>query len=186
MEEAKGITKVIKSNLEAKEKECQKLEQGVVTLRKELESCNDELKLRKKYDGGMKELDEMLSKQKHSKDTKGVGYDVGQCSTSKDTSKKEIQFASSSDYGNKQTFTVRNAPRKKIDLTINVENMKMKVVVDPKEKGKLNEDGFIKDKETRINFRRPLARRRTEYVASHKTNQVWRRKGSKGRTIANS
>lgn len=85
----------------------------------------------------------MLNKQKHSKNTRGIRCDASKCSTRKDSSNKEILFISSSDDGDKKTFVVRSAPRKKIDLTTSIEDMKLKVAttkrdnVDPKGKGKL-------------------------------------------------
>lgn len=92
---------------------------------KYLEKCQDELKVRIWYEGNSEALDKMLNKQKHSKDTRGAGYDVGECSTSKVVSNKEIQFVFSSGDNKAQTFIVRSAPRKKIDLTTTGEDMKM-------------------------------------------------------------
>lgn len=100
-----------------------------------------------------------------------------------ESSKEDINFISSSLNGHGQTFTVKNAPRKKIDLTTIVESLKIHdaiskkekddVVarnhnVDPKGKAKLYDDGFIRVKDTRRKFRRPPTGRRPEHVA-HKT-----------------
>lgn len=118
LDEAKIMYEVTKSDLENKEKEYQRMEEEIVNLRKEFEKCKDELKVRIKYEGSTDALDKMLNKQKHSKDTEGVGFDADQCSTSKDSSNKEIHFVSSSENDNRQTFIARNAPRKKIDQNI--------------------------------------------------------------------
>lgn len=85
LDEARRIYEVTKSDLENKEKEYQKMEEEIMNLRKELEKCKDELKVRIKYEGNTDALDKMLSKQKHYKETKGVGFEAGQCSTSKDS-----------------------------------------------------------------------------------------------------
>lgn len=127
LEEVRRIYEVTKSSLEAKEKEYLKMEEEIVGLRKELEKCQDELKTRIKYEGSTEALDKILSKQKNSKDIGGVGFDVGKCSTSKDSTNKEIHFVSSSDNGGGQTFTVRNAPRKKIDLSTTTKSIKDQV-----------------------------------------------------------
>lgn len=87
--------------VETKGKECQNLKDEIEKLTIELEKCQNELKMRLKYGSNTEVLDNMLSKQKHSKDIEGVGYEKGQCSTSKDSSKKEIHFVSSSDNSNK-------------------------------------------------------------------------------------
>ncbi|XP_059068331.1 uncharacterized protein LOC131858879 [Cryptomeria japonica] len=106
LEEAKGMCEGVKSDFDAKKrrgeeleievetkgKECQRLEDEVEILREELEKCQEELKMRIKYGNSIEALDKMFRNEKHSKDTEGVGYDFGQFSTSKDTSKKEIHF----------------------------------------------------------------------------------------------
>lgn len=97
----------------------------------------------------------MLSRQKNSKGITGLVCYAGECSISGETSKKDINLVSSSGHGSRQTFTVKNAPKKKFDLMTTAENMKMKSVstrknqVDIKEKGKLNEDGYNRAKNTR-------------------------------------
>lgn len=98
--------KVLEQEVETKEKECHALKDEVVKLTVELEKCQDELKLRKKYNGGTEALDKMLSQQKHSKDNGGLGCGTGECSTSKETSQEDIQFVSSNGKGKGQTFTV--------------------------------------------------------------------------------
>lgn len=62
--------------------------------------------MRSKYEGNIESLDKMLRKQKHSKDTDGLGFEEGQCSNSQDTFGKEIQFSSSSESKKSQIFTV--------------------------------------------------------------------------------
>lgn len=157
--------------MEVKENECQNLKDEVAKLTKYLEKCQDDLKLRMKFEGNTSAFNNMLDKQKKSKDSTGLGYGAGQCSTNKDSSKKDTHFVSSSEKGNRETFTVKNAPRKKIDLITTSESLKAqdaptrKNNADKKGKGKLNEDGFRKDKKTR---------RRSKH-ATHK--QVWRPKG---------
>ncbi|XP_059073528.1 uncharacterized protein LOC131874258 [Cryptomeria japonica] len=140
LEEARGMCEEIKLDLEdkkrrceeleseigVKEKKCKNLKDEVEKLTKELEKCQDDLKLRMKFEGNTSALNNMLVKKKKNKDSIGLGYEVGQCSTSKDSSKKDIHFASSSDNDNRQTFTIKNSPRKKIDLTTSVEHMKIK------------------------------------------------------------
>lgn len=99
----------------------------------------------------------MLSKQKHIKDTRGLGYDFGECSTSKDVSHKDIQFVSSSGDNKSQTFRVRSSPRKKVDLTTTGEDMSLMMKTDatrgnniyPKEKRNLRKDRFTGNKNTR-------------------------------------
>ncbi|XP_059068685.1 uncharacterized protein LOC131859146 [Cryptomeria japonica] len=113
LEEEKRMYEVTKSNLERKVKEYQQLEEEIVSLRKELEKCKNELNMRITYDGSIEELDKMISKQKHSKDTEGVGFEVGQSSNSKDSSNKEILFTSSSGSEVKQTFIVSKPNEKK-------------------------------------------------------------------------
>ncbi|XP_059067491.1 uncharacterized protein LOC131858308 [Cryptomeria japonica] len=97
LEEVKRMYEVTKLDLEKKNKECQKSEEGLANLRKELEKNNDEINMRIKYGGRTKELDKMLSKQEHDKDINGVGFEKGQCSNNKDSSDKEIHFTSSSE-----------------------------------------------------------------------------------------
>lgn len=139
-----------------------------------MKKFQDELKVRIKFGGKTNALDKMLSKHTLNKDTIGLGCDVGQCSTSGEETKKEIHFVYSSDNGNRQTFIIRNALRKKIDLTTTIESLKTQVVVtrrsgaDPKGKGKLNEDSFIRDKYVRRKFRRPPIGMRPGYVATQK------------------
>lgn len=53
--------KDLKAKLETKDKEHQKIIGEMESLWKELEKCQDKLKLRKKYDGGIEALDNMLS-----------------------------------------------------------------------------------------------------------------------------
>ncbi|XP_057819569.1 uncharacterized protein LOC131032577 [Cryptomeria japonica] len=192
LEEARGICEEIKSNLEAKkiryeeleseikvkEKECQNLKDEVVKLTKEIEKCQDDLKLRMKFEGSTNALNNMLDKQNKNKDSTSLGYEVGQCSINTDSSKKDIKFVSSSENGQNKTFKVKNSPRRKIDLTTTTESIKTlaaatrKINTDSKGKGKLTKDGFIKDKDTRIKFRRPPIGRILGYVGAHKTKQV--------------
>lgn len=73
---------MLKSELETKEKQCQKLEQEMVNIKKELESCKEDLKLRTKCVRNTNALNDMLIKKKKSKDFIGLGYEAGQCSTS--------------------------------------------------------------------------------------------------------
>lgn len=86
---------VTKLDLEKKE-EYQKIEEEIVNLKKELQKCKDELKVRINNEGSIDALDKMLNKKKYSKDIEGVVFDVSQCSTSKDSTNKEINFISSS------------------------------------------------------------------------------------------
>lgn len=72
MEAVKGISEVIETDLEAKEKECQKLEQDAENIRKELEKCKEDLKCRMKYKGSSNSLVDMLKKQKQLKDSLGL------------------------------------------------------------------------------------------------------------------
>ncbi|XP_059075386.1 uncharacterized protein LOC131875318 [Cryptomeria japonica] len=123
LEKSKRKSEVIKLELESKEKESQKLEEEIVNLRKELEKCKDDLKLRLKCEINTNTLDDMLKKQNHSKDSMGIGYEVGQCSSRLDSSKTGIHFVSSSMDGNWKTLTVSNAPRKKIDLNTTTESV---------------------------------------------------------------
>lgn len=163
------ISGVIKSELEAKEKECQKLEQEVVNLRKELEKCKYDLKMRLKCESHINALDVMLKKHKHSKDFTGVGYEDGQCSTSAEASKGDITFVSSNMNDHKKTFKVSNAPINKKDLNTTAESMKTPTVdpkknnvaastksnhVDPKGKAKLDNDGFTRFKDMSKKFTR--------------------------------
>lgn len=88
--------KDLQLELEAKDQECQKQKGEMENLRKDLEKCQDEFKVRIQYDSIFEALDKMLSKQKHSKDIRGIGCDARKYSTSNDVSNKEIQFVSSS------------------------------------------------------------------------------------------
>lgn len=130
-------------------------------LKKDLEKHQDELKVRIWYDGSIEALYRMLSKQKNSKDTRGLGFDTGECSIRKNVSNKEIQFVTSSENDKGKNFTVKNASRKKIDLTITGEDMKgntnatRRNNVDPKGKGKMREDSFTSSKNMRRESRRP-------------------------------
>lgn len=168
--------------LETKEKDCQKLEDELRSLSKQIEKCKVDLKKIIKYEGSSNTLDEMLSKQKISKDIASIGYEEGQCSTSKNWSKKEIHFASSSENGNRQTFIVRIAPTKNIYLNTTANNVRTlatttrKNGVDKKWKGKLNEDGFSINENTRRKCRR------SEYVAGYK---IENKRKSNHVTIAN-
>lgn len=65
------------------------------------------------YKGSTEALGKMLNNQKHSKDIKGLGFEEGQSSNNKDTSGKEIQFASSSESKEKQIFLVSKDMSKK-------------------------------------------------------------------------
>lgn len=76
--------------VETKDKECQKLIGEVKNLQKDLEKCQDELKVRVWYDSNTDALEKMLNKQKHSKDTGGLGFDTDMCSTSKGIPNKDI------------------------------------------------------------------------------------------------
>lgn len=136
-------SKYLASELEAKDKCCQKQKGEMENLIKDFKKCQDELKVRIQFDGCSKALDKMLIKQKHSKDTRGIRCDADECSTSKDVSNKGIQFVSSSRNDKGKTFTIRNAPWKKVDLIATGEDMRMKNSatkmnkVDPKGKGKV-------------------------------------------------
>ncbi|XP_057849160.2 uncharacterized protein LOC131060072 [Cryptomeria japonica] len=134
---------VTKSDLENKEKEYQKMEEEIVNLRKELEKRKDELKLRTNYEGSTDALDKMLSKQKHSKDTKGVGLEAGQCFNSKDSSNKEILFTSSSESEVKQTFPV-SKPNEKKTYVVATKNKSRNPHADPKRKAKMDDGEFDK------------------------------------------
>lgn len=154
--------------VETKAKECQNLKDKIVKLTTQLEKCQDELKVRIKYGGSTKALNKMLSNKKYSKDTKGFRCDAGKCSTTKDSTNKEIHFVSSSDNSSRQTFTVKNVARKKIDLTTTAESLKQatstrKNNVDSKGKGKLIKDGFIRDQNPRRSYGR------SNYVVAHNT-----------------
>lgn len=105
MEEAKRICEAIFFDALEKEKEHQKLEEYILRLIKELEKRKDE--------GSTEALDKMLRNQKHSKDIGGIGLEEGKSQNNKDTSGKEIQFTSSSESKEKQTFTVRKDIGKK-------------------------------------------------------------------------
>lgn len=141
---------------------------------KDLEKCQDELKVIIRFDGSSVALDKMLKKKKHSKDTEGLGCDADECSTNKNVSHKDIQFVSSNGNNKRQTFTIRNAPRRKIDLTTTGEDMRMKTGtarrnnVNPKGKGNLREDIFTRSKKLRGKPRRPPTSRRQRNVVSHK------------------
>lgn len=135
---------VTKLDLERKDKEHQKLEEDLGNLRKELEKCKDEFKVRIKYEGSTDSLDKMLSKQKHSKDIEGVGFDFGHCSTSRNSLNKEIQFVSSIDNSKGQTFNVSKPTDKKTYAT-STRNQ----YTDPKRKAKMDDEGFTKVKDTR-------------------------------------
>ncbi|XP_059066138.1 uncharacterized protein LOC131857504 [Cryptomeria japonica] len=129
LEEAKGMCEGIKSDFYIKKrrcvelelevgtkgKECQKLEDEVVNLKKELEKCQEDLKLRMKYEGSISALNKMLNQQKKNKDSTGLGCEVGQCSTSGETYKGEINFVSSSQDGNGNTFTVVATKKNNVD-----------------------------------------------------------------------
>lgn len=144
-----------KSDLEAKEKEHKNLEEDIVSLKIELEKCKDELKVRIKYEVSANALEKMLNKQKHSKDTKGVGFDVGQCSSSKDSSNNEIHFVSSSNNGGEHTFTVSKITENKTFVAA-TRNQSRNLHADPKGKYKIDDGGFTKVKDTRRkNSRRP-------------------------------
>lgn len=70
--------KYLSSNREDKDKQCQKLEGEMDNLCKDLEKCQDEIKVMIWFDGSSDALDKMLKKQKHSKDTGGLGCNVGE------------------------------------------------------------------------------------------------------------
>lgn len=127
-------TKVCRCNdlafeLEVKDKEYQQLVREMEILLNDLEKCQDELKVRIWFDGISDALEKMLKKEKHVKDTNGLGSGTGEYSTSKDTSQKDIHFVSS--YGNSkcQTFTVKNTPGKKVDVTTTGEDLKREMVL---------------------------------------------------------
>lgn len=145
LDEAKRMYKVTKLDLENKEKKYQKMEEEIVNLRKELEKCKNELKVRIKYESNTDALDKMLSKQKHSKDIEGVGFEVGQCSNSKDSSDKEILFTSSIESEVKQTFIV-NKPNEKMIYVVATNNQSRSQHVDPKIKANVDNGGFTKVK----------------------------------------
>lgn len=88
------------------------MEEEIVELKKELEKSKDELKMRSKYEGNTEALDNMLRKQKNSKDTNGLEFE-GQCSNSQDTFGKEIQFTSSSESKEKKIFKINKDTDKK-------------------------------------------------------------------------
>lgn len=149
------------------------------SIRKDFEKCQNELKVRIWYNGSTEVLDKMLNQQKISKDIGGLGCVVNQCSTRKETSNKDIQFASSNGNEKGQTFTFRNAPKKKIDLTTTGEDMKLRMKngvawrndVDLKGKGKIGEDSFIRSKNMIRQPRRPSTNRRQGDVFSHTSCQ---------------
>lgn len=92
----------------------------------------------------------MLNKKKHSKDAKGVGYDADQCSTSKDSSSKQIHFTSSCENGKGKTFTVSKAIEKKTYVAATKRKH-----AHPKGKSKVHDGGFLKVKHMRKISRRP-------------------------------
>lgn len=85
-------------------------------LRNDLEKYQDELKVRIWFDGSNDALDRVLKKQKHAKDTEGLESGAGECSNSKNVPHNDILFVSSNGENKGQTFIVRNAPQKKVDL----------------------------------------------------------------------
>lgn len=100
----------------------------------------------------------MLKKQKNSKDTKGLGCDAGESSTSKNVPHNDIMFVSSNGDNKGETFTVWNTPRKKVDLTKTGEDMKLRMKTgaprkrnnaDPKGKGNMGEGSFTRSKNLR-------------------------------------
>ncbi|GLJ07858.1 hypothetical protein SUGI_0075690 [Cryptomeria japonica] len=113
LEETKRICEATTFDLTKKEKEHQKLEADIVKLRKELEESKESIKIRSKYEGNTEALYKMLSKQKQSKDTAGLGFEEGQSSTDKDKPIKEIMFTSSIKSEEKKTFTIGKDTDKK-------------------------------------------------------------------------
>lgn len=93
-----------------------------------LEICQEDLKLRMKYEGSSNALVDMLKKKKQLKDSLGLGFEIGQCSTSEETSKKDINFVSSSESGQEKTFKFRVDPSKKLDLDTTTKCQKIHVV----------------------------------------------------------
>ncbi|XP_059073373.1 uncharacterized protein LOC131874146 [Cryptomeria japonica] len=75
LDSQKIICEKLQQKVETKGNEYRNLKDEVSKLTLELEKCQDELKLRKKYDGGTEGLDKILSQQKHSKDNGGLGWE---------------------------------------------------------------------------------------------------------------
>lgn len=69
--------------------------------------------MKSKYESSTEALDKMLSKQKSSKDASGLGFEKGQSSERKDSTKKEIKFMTSSERKLKKVFTVGKSEKKK-------------------------------------------------------------------------
>lgn len=124
----------------------------------------------------------MVCKQKKTKDSTSLGYKTRQCSTSGESPEGDINFLSSNMNSHMQTFKVKDAPRKKIDLNTIAKILKTHVSVPKKEniatstrnhnanqkgKAKLNDDDFFKVKDTRRNFRIPLVGRRPMWNNHH-------------------
>lgn len=153
LEEAKRIYEVTKSDLGKTDKECQKLEEDLVNLRKEYEENKDELNMMIKYDGNTEALDKLLSKKKYNKDINGAGFEKGQCSNNKDSSRKEINFTSSSESEVKQTFIV-NKPNEKKKYVVATKNQSMNQHANPIRKSNVDDGGFTKVNDTRTSSRR--------------------------------
>lgn len=146
------------SRLEVKNEEYQRLLGEMEVLQIDLEKCKDELKVRIRFDGSSDALDKMLKNQKHAKDTIGLGSGAGKCSTNKNVPQNDILFVSSNEVNKGQTFTVKNAPRKKVDLDATGKNLqtrkktgaaRSRIIVDTKGKGKMGEESFTGSKKMR-------------------------------------
>lgn len=144
------------------------------------------------FDGNNDALDKMSKKHKHAKDIRGLGSGVGECSTSKNVPHNGILFVSWNGDNKDQTFIVRNAPRKKVDLTITNEDMKLRINTgiarrsnntNPKGKGKMGEGSFTRSKNMRRQQRRPPISRRQGNSTTHKKNKVWEKKRMDERTV---
>jgi len=88
LEEAKKIEKVVRSQLKENEENCKKLEDEIVSLRKELEKTIDQLNRSLKFGKRNEILDNILSWKRSPFIKTGISYDEKQNTSKRDASTK--------------------------------------------------------------------------------------------------